>query len=61
MSLRVEENDVTMARAILDRHTPIDPVRRGSEYRESGWKQFDPTASEYVPEGIEVKGVPRAM
>ena len=61
LSVRVEDNDVAMARAILDRHTSIDPVRRGTEYRESGWKRFDPAASDYVPEGIEVERARRAM
>jgi hypothetical protein len=55
LSVKVEESDVVLARAILDRHTSIDPVNRGAEYRESGWKQFDPAASDYVPEGIEVE------
>ena len=55
LSVKVEENDVALARAILDRHASIDPVHRGAEYRESGWKQFDPAASDYVPEGIEVE------
>ena len=36
LSVKVEDSDVQMARAILDRHTSIDPVRRGAEYRESG-------------------------
>ena len=60
LSVRVEDSDVAMARAILDRHTSIDPVRRGAEYRESGWKQFDPRAADYVPEGIEVGQTRRA-
>jgi hypothetical protein len=55
LSVKVEEKDVVLARAILDRHTSIDPVRRGAEYREAGWKHFDPAASDYVPEGIEVE------
>jgi hypothetical protein len=55
LSVKVEEKDVVIARAILDRHTSVDPVRRGAEYRETGWKQFDPAASDYVPEGIEVE------
>ena len=55
LSIKVDENDVPLARAILDRHSSIEPVHRGAEYRESGWKQFDPAASDYVPEGIEVE------
>ena len=54
LSVKVEDSDVQMARGILDRHTSIDPVSRGAEYRESGWKQFDPAAADYLPEGIEV-------
>lgn len=61
LSVRVEDNEVSLARAILDRHTSIDPVRRGAEYRETGWKRFDPAASDYVPEGIEVERLRRAI
>ena len=61
LSVKVEDSDVQMARAILDRHTSIDPVRRGAEYRESGWKQFDPADADYVPEGIELEPKRRAM
>jgi hypothetical protein len=59
--LAVEDNDVVLARSILDRHGAIDPVHRGSEYRESGWKQFDPAASDFVPEGIEVEQAARRV
>jgi hypothetical protein len=61
LSVRVEQGDVTIARAILDRHTSIDPARRGAEYRESGWYQFDPAAADFVPEGIEVEQSRRAI
>ena len=55
LSVRVGDSDLPMARSILDRHASIDPVRRGAEYRKSGWRQFDPSAPDYVPEGIEVE------
>ena len=55
ISVKVGDSDMALARAILDRHTSIDPVRRGAEYRETGWRQFDPSALDYVPEGIEVE------
>ena len=61
LSVRVEDNDVVLARSILDRHGAIDPVHRGGEYRESGWKQFDPAASDFVPEGIEVEQAARRV
>lgn len=60
LSIKVEERDIPLAQAILERHTSIDPVRRGAEYRESGWKQFDPAAADFVPEGIEVGRARRA-
>jgi hypothetical protein len=31
LSIKIEDNDVPLARAILDRHTSIDPVRRGAD------------------------------
>ena len=55
LSIKVRDEDVSLARAILDRHTSVDPVRQGEEYRKSGWRQFDPAASDYVPEGLEVE------
>ena len=61
ISVRVEDKDVEMAEAILDRHASIDPVGKGAEYRKSGWKQFDPDASDFVPEGIEVERNRRAI
>jgi len=61
VSVRVEDKDVELARAIMDRHTSIDPVRKREEYRKSGWKHFDPAvSSDYVPEGLEVERMRRA-
>jgi hypothetical protein len=61
VSVRVEDCDVKLARAILDRHTSIDPIRQGEEYRKSGWKRFDPAASDYVPEDLEMERLRRAI
>lgn len=61
VSVRVEDNKTSMVQAILDRHSPIDPIRQGAEYRKSGWNQFDPEASEYVPDGIEVERARRRI
>ena len=61
VSVRVEDNEVELARAILDRHTSIDPVKQEEEYRKAGWKRFDPSvSSDYVPEGLEVERMRRA-
>jgi hypothetical protein len=60
VSVRVEDNEVELARAILDRHTSIDPVTKREEYRKSGWKHFNPAvSSDYVPEGLEVERMRR--
>jgi hypothetical protein len=60
VSVRVEDNDADLVRAILDRHMSIDPVKRAEEYRKSGWKRFDPSvSSDYVPEGLEVERMRR--
>ncbi len=61
LSVRVEDDEVVLARSILDRHAAIDPVNRGSEYRESGWNRFDPAATDFVPEGIEVEQAARRV
>jgi hypothetical protein len=60
VSVRIEDKDAKLVRAILDRHTSIDPVKQGDEYRKSGWKRFDPSvSSDYVPEGLEVERMRR--
>ena len=60
VAVRVEDNEVELARGILDRHTPIDPVRQEEEYRKAGWKRFDlSVSSDYVPERLEVERMRR--
>lgn len=44
---------------ILDRHRPIDPVARRSEYEKSGWSTFDPNAPPYRPNETEVERMRR--
>ena len=60
VSVRAEDQDIELARSIMDRHTSIDPVRKREEYRKSGWKHFNPAvSSDYVPEGLEVERMRR--
>ena len=59
VSVRAEESKAVIVQAILDRHSPMDPVRQGAEYRKTGWNQFDPDAPPYVPDGIEVERIKR--
>ena len=35
--------------AILNRHSPIDPATKRTEYEKDGWKQFNPDAPAYQP------------
>ena len=44
---------------ILDRHRPIDPAMRRSEYEKAGWSTFDPKAPAYRPSETEVERMRR--
>ena len=45
--------------AIMDRAVPIDPVKRGDEYRSAGWTRFDPEAEPYRPSDAEIEVIRR--
>jgi hypothetical protein len=47
VTVRVEDSDVATANAILDRHGPVDPMRRREEYTTAGWTGYDPKADPY--------------
>ena len=59
VSARVAEGDATRIQQILDRYKPIDPVKRGAEYRQAGWKTFDPAAAPYKPNESEIERMRR--
>ena len=48
VTVRVDDGQVVTAEGILDRHTPIDPIRRREEYASSGWAGYDPAAEPYT-------------
>ena len=48
VTVRVDDNRVAAAEAILDRYAPIDPVRRREEYVSTGWAGYDPKAEPYT-------------
>ncbi len=48
VTVRVPEAQVAQAQTILDRHRPIDALRRGEEYRQAGWRGYDPKAAPYT-------------
>ncbi|WP_188612821.1 general stress protein [Chelatococcus reniformis] len=53
VSARVNDEQASATRAILQRNNVVDPVQRGETYRKAGWSRFDPEASPYTPAEIE--------
>jgi hypothetical protein len=47
VTVRAEDGEASRVQAILDRHQPIDPMKRRDEYARAGWKGYDPTAQPY--------------
>jgi|JI10StandDraft_1071094.scaffolds.fasta_scaffold24456_5 hypothetical protein len=52
VTARVDDERLTVANAVLDRHGAIDPDARGRAYRDSGWSRFDERADPYTPEQV---------
>ena len=59
VTARVSEAKLATAEAILDRHSPIDAQSREAEYKEAGWKEFDPSAKPYRPDDAELERMRR--
>ncbi len=47
VSVRAEDYNIATVQSILDNFDPIDPVKQGENYRQSGWNEFDPQAGPY--------------
>jgi len=52
VTVRVDDAMAGTANAVLDGHTPVNPVARRAEYEQEGWKSFDPAASAYTTEQV---------
>lgn len=59
VSARVAGREGARIQAILDRYRPIDPAKRGSDYRREGWTCFDPAAPAYRPSEAEIERIRR--
>jgi hypothetical protein len=59
LSVRTDDARADKARAILDRNEPLDPDRLGSDYRNTGWKRFDPDAPPYALSEVEIERMRR--
>ena len=47
VTVRADDGEASKVQAILDRHQPIDPMKRRDEYTRTGWKGYDPMAKPY--------------
>jgi len=52
VSARVDDAEVASVEAILDGNRSVTADRRGAEYRQSGWTQFNPDAEAYTADEI---------
>jgi hypothetical protein len=59
VTVKVADDRETAILAVLDHHTPIDPVSRREEYSQSGWKSFDPEAEPYKSSASEIERIRR--
>ena len=59
VTVRADDRLATNVETILNRHSPIDPVSRGAEYRKSGWTKFDASAPTYRPSEAELERMRR--
>jgi hypothetical protein len=59
VTVRVADEEAGRIQVLLDRHEPIDPVARGSQYQGEGWKTFDPAAPPYRPSDTEIERIRR--
>jgi hypothetical protein len=59
VSVKTDDTRAEQVQSILDRHQPIDPVRRVTEYKKTGWKEFDPQAEPYRLSESEIERMRR--
>jgi uncharacterized membrane protein len=53
VSVRVDNDQADVARAIIDERTPVDVDARRSMYRDDGWDKFDEDSPEFTDDEIE--------
>lgn len=52
VSARVDDDEIGVAQAIIDDHTPVDLDTRRASYREAGWDRFDGSLPEYTDDDV---------
>ncbi len=58
MTARVEDDPVDRATE-FDRYDPVNVSSRATEYREQGWKEFDPNTQPYTLKQPEIERMRR--
>ena len=59
VTVRTADANLANVQSIMDRHSPIDPALRATEYQRHGWKKFDPAAPPYRPSETEIERIRR--
>jgi hypothetical protein len=59
VTARVADPDAGRIQGVLDKYKPIDPAARGADYRQEGWKSFDPKAPAYRPSEADIERIRR--
>lgn len=59
VTVRTTDANLANVQSIMDRHSPIDPALRATEYQRHGWKKFDPAAPPYRPSETEIERIRR--
>lgn len=55
VTVRYDDKDEMSITRALNKHTPIDPNKRRTEYQSAGWTAFDPEAPEYNLTDAEIE------
>lgn len=61
VSVQADAENADRVLLILDRHQPIDPATRRTEYGASGWTAFDPLAQPYRLSESEIEQIRRTV
>lgn len=56
LTVRVEDEQGPTVEQVLSKHTAVDTMSRGAEYRAEGWSRFDETAPAYTAGGSPTLG-----
>jgi hypothetical protein len=53
VTVRANDDQASKVEAIMRKHDPVDPAKRGKDYRDNGWTRFDEAAAPFDASQIE--------